>query len=262
MTPTQVLAHLQRLFPDRLVLYAGDLAQVLGKNRKAVTHLLSQDKLPFKVKCLGQERCVDIYQVAEWLASDADSTEAVSVPAPALPLTTSSANAAVLASISPAKRPTTTSDTPESVPLSVSVADYGLMGHRILEMRHDYQKRMHVIDRVNDEELFRQELLTLVCMSPSLPHDAFVLVWTQTDWACRGGTLEVKVSVAWGERSACKALHGLFVEDYRAKIEVSDILVRHDGKDVFCATRNREDWDVLVDVLPSSWLTLHLTRLR
>lgn len=33
MTPTQVLAHLQRLFPDRLVLYAEDLAQVLGKSR-------------------------------------------------------------------------------------------------------------------------------------------------------------------------------------------------------------------------------------
>ena len=49
MTPTQVLAHLQGMFPDRLVLYAEDLAQVLGKSRKAVTHLLSQDDLPFKV---------------------------------------------------------------------------------------------------------------------------------------------------------------------------------------------------------------------
>ena len=49
MTPTQVLAHLQGMFPDRLVLYAEDLAQVLGKSRKAVTHLLSQYHLPFKV---------------------------------------------------------------------------------------------------------------------------------------------------------------------------------------------------------------------
>ena len=36
MTPTQVLTHLHGLFPDRLVLYAEDLAQVLGKSRKAV----------------------------------------------------------------------------------------------------------------------------------------------------------------------------------------------------------------------------------
>ncbi len=34
MTPTQVLAYLQGMFPDRLVLYAEDLAQVLGKSAK------------------------------------------------------------------------------------------------------------------------------------------------------------------------------------------------------------------------------------
>ena len=72
MTPTQVLAHLQRTFPDRLVLYAEDLAKVLGKSLRAVNRLLHQEDLPFKVKHLGEERCVDMFQVAEWLASDAD----------------------------------------------------------------------------------------------------------------------------------------------------------------------------------------------
>lgn len=69
MTPTQVLAHLQGHFPDRLVLYAEDLAQVLGKSRKAVSHLLTQNGLPFKVKHLGPERCVDIFQGVQRLGA-------------------------------------------------------------------------------------------------------------------------------------------------------------------------------------------------
>lgn len=65
------LAQLKEQFPGRLVLYPRDLAQILGKSELSVSHLLDRGRLPFQVKRVGRERCVDIFQIAQWLTAGA-----------------------------------------------------------------------------------------------------------------------------------------------------------------------------------------------
>ncbi|CAH1747692.1 conserved protein of unknown function [Thauera humireducens] len=72
MTPDLILQHLQSQYPGQLVLYAGDLAKVLGKTEKALAHLIARGQLPFALKTLGGRKCVDIFQLAEWLARDGE----------------------------------------------------------------------------------------------------------------------------------------------------------------------------------------------
>ena len=69
VTPEQVLSHLQAQYPGQVVLYAAELAKVLGKTEKALAHLISRDRLPFELKSLGGRKCVDIFQLADWLAT-------------------------------------------------------------------------------------------------------------------------------------------------------------------------------------------------
>lgn len=71
-----VLENLQAQFPGQLVLYAPDLAKVLGKSEKALSHLIARGQLPFPTKKLGGKRCVSIFHVAEWLAADEDGEAA------------------------------------------------------------------------------------------------------------------------------------------------------------------------------------------
>jgi hypothetical protein len=70
-----VLNHLQSQYSGQLVLYVDDIAKVLGKSDKAISNLIARDALPFKVKTVGGLRCTDIFQVAQWLASDQDIAE-------------------------------------------------------------------------------------------------------------------------------------------------------------------------------------------
>jgi len=65
-----VLNHLQGQFPGQMVLYVDDIAKILGKSDKAVANLIARNGLPFKVKQVGGMRCVDIFQVSQWLSSD------------------------------------------------------------------------------------------------------------------------------------------------------------------------------------------------
>lgn len=67
-----VLTQLQAQFPDRLVLYAPDIARVLGKSEKALGHLIARGQLPFPLKKLGGKHCVSLHHVAEWLESTED----------------------------------------------------------------------------------------------------------------------------------------------------------------------------------------------
>jgi hypothetical protein len=67
------LTHLKGQFPGRLVLYVQDLAQVLGKSESALSHLLARSEVPFRVKKVGRQRCVDIFQVAQWLCGEVDA---------------------------------------------------------------------------------------------------------------------------------------------------------------------------------------------
>jgi hypothetical protein len=72
MQAKAVLEHLQGMFPGRLVLYAPDLAKVLGLSERSLAHLIERGRFPFPVKTMGRRRCVDIFQVAEWLAANGD----------------------------------------------------------------------------------------------------------------------------------------------------------------------------------------------
>ena len=250
MTPTQVLAHLQGMFPDRLVLYAEDLAQVLGKSRKAVTHLLSQDDLPFKVKRLGSERCIDIFQVAEWLHSDADVAEVVS--APSLAASVGGAPMASSTPASPKNRQTATSPASQPEPFpdpAAEVADYGLMGKRILEMRHDYQRRFvaQVLAWEGDEQMFMQDLVTHLCMGPSLPVESFELVCAWMRWVGAGYERREEVVVVPDEESVREALPSLPRKVSAVPKDVVDVRVRHAGREVFRLVRNLDETDVLLD---------------
>jgi|GEM_PF-2328180 len=250
MTPTQVLAYLQGMFPDRLVLYAEDLAQVLGKSRKAVTHLLSQDDLPFKVKRLGSERCIDIFQVAEWLASDADVAEVVS--APSLAASVGGAPMASSAPASPKNHQTATSPASQPEPFpdpAAEVADYGLMGKRILEMRHDYQRRFvaQVLAWEGDEQMFMQDLVTHLCMGPSLPVESFELVCIWMRWVGAGYERKEEVVVVADEESVREALPSLLRKVSAVPKDVVDVRVRHAGREVFRLVRNLDETDVYLD---------------
>lgn len=73
----RVKESLQAQFPGQLVLYVGDIAKILGKSEKAISNLMARNSLPFHVKTVGRARCVDIYQVAQWLSSDATLSDEV-----------------------------------------------------------------------------------------------------------------------------------------------------------------------------------------
>ena len=65
----RVLAHVQAQFPGQLVLYAPDIAKILGRSVSAIEHLMARKNLPFEVKSVGRGKCVDIFQVARWLST-------------------------------------------------------------------------------------------------------------------------------------------------------------------------------------------------
>jgi hypothetical protein len=66
----RVLASLQAQYPGQFVLFAPDIAKILGKSESAIEHLMARKSLPFQVKSVGRGRCVDIFQVAQWLSTD------------------------------------------------------------------------------------------------------------------------------------------------------------------------------------------------
>jgi len=78
-----VLKYLQSQFSGAMVLYVEDIAMILGKSKKATSHLASRNELPFKIKKVGGFRCVDIFQVAQWFASDAEVAQEATQVAPA-----------------------------------------------------------------------------------------------------------------------------------------------------------------------------------
>src|SRR5664279_787354 len=81
-----VLNYIQNQFSGQLVLYVDDMAKLLGKSDKAIAELIARDTLPFKVKTVGRQRCVDIFQVAQWMSSYEDqSMESVSAKSKASP---------------------------------------------------------------------------------------------------------------------------------------------------------------------------------
>lgn len=74
MTKEEVLADLRTQFGKQSVLYAEDLADLLGKSKEAVLALHGRNSLPFPVKKIGGRIGVSIFDVADYL-SDSEKVQ-------------------------------------------------------------------------------------------------------------------------------------------------------------------------------------------
>lgn len=78
------LKLLQSQYPGRVVLYANDIATILGKTKRSLDGLIARDGLPFRIKKLNGRWCTGILDVASWLSADNDAeTPPASTVAPA-----------------------------------------------------------------------------------------------------------------------------------------------------------------------------------
>ena len=125
-----VLNHLQNQFSGQLVLYVDDIAKVLGKSDKAISNLIARDALPFKVKTVGGcLRCIDIFQVAQWLSSDQDLA-GEGVEADAKPSSPKFKSKPV--------KPSKLTKGPEQLPEVEAPALTGKVAAMLLKMRHGH----------------------------------------------------------------------------------------------------------------------------
>lgn len=153
MDTSFVLSHLQNQFSGQLVLYIDDIAKVLGKSDKAISNLIARKSLPFEIKKVGGSRCVDIFQVAQFLASDAEVGQQV-VEKPARAPKSIKAVRAASIDHKAGKAP------PVTAP-ALSAALMSPMAAKILKMRHGYSEfmgRLSLQKQNSDELLFLQEL--------------------------------------------------------------------------------------------------------
>jgi hypothetical protein len=86
MNSQAILNDLRATFgPAKSVLYADEVAQVLGKTTSAVYSLLSREGLPFPVIEVGGRPAVSIYAVAAILAGEQTPSAKQVVPDPSVP---------------------------------------------------------------------------------------------------------------------------------------------------------------------------------
>lgn len=57
-------------FPDQMVLYLDDIVKVLSTTKRAVEGLIQRKSFPFETRKIGGRVCVDILQVARYLAGE------------------------------------------------------------------------------------------------------------------------------------------------------------------------------------------------
>lgn len=164
-----VLAHLQTQFSGQLVLYVDDLAAVLGKSDKAVSNLIARKALPFKVKTVGGLRCVDIFQVAQWLSSDQDvAQESVVVDSQPLPSKVKSTPV----------RPTKLTKGQEELPSVEAPALTGKVAAMILKMRQRQATAMgrfvHALRSI-DDAVFMNEVMEKLFFTADLLSSSYVV---------------------------------------------------------------------------------------
>lgn len=81
MSVELVLEDLKKRYGDRKVLYARDIAEIIGESPSRVQRLLRARSLPFPVIHVGRHNGVSLYAVAQWLA-EGESLEAGSRQVP------------------------------------------------------------------------------------------------------------------------------------------------------------------------------------
>ncbi len=65
-----VVKDLRDQFGRKSVLYADEIAELLGKSEQALANLKHRHGLPFPVKKVGGRPAVSIYDVADWLVGE------------------------------------------------------------------------------------------------------------------------------------------------------------------------------------------------
>ena len=169
MESSIILAHLQNQFSGQLVLYVDDIAKVLGKSDKAISNLIARDALPFKVKTVGGLRCIDIFQVAQWLSSDQDmAEESVVVDARQPPSKVKSTRV----------RPTKLTRGQEQFPSDEAPALTGKAAAILLKMRYSQATAMGRFVyglRNNDDFVFMNEVMEKLFYSADLLSSSYVV---------------------------------------------------------------------------------------
>lgn len=164
-----VLNHLQNMYPGQLVLYCDDIAKILGTSDKAIAHLIARDRLPFKVKKVGGQRCVDIFQVAQWMFSD----EAIAIDC--VGEVPKSAKSESKSKAIQTAKPSATQTSPVD-------AQKGLTGNiaaEVLKMRHDYAPAMRRLVhglRATDDIVFMNEVMEKLFFAFDLLPSSFVVI--------------------------------------------------------------------------------------
>lgn len=158
------LKYLQNQFSGAMVLYVDDIAKILGKSKKATSHLASRKELPFRIKKVGGLRCVDIFQVAQWFANNAEMAQEVADEPEAAPSKTKAQATQVMTSAPRRGRKPALVQTPNEPdePDEPDESAYGFMALNILKERKAQQLGMQRFVRAltdPDERGFMSEVL-------------------------------------------------------------------------------------------------------
>jgi len=149
-----------------MVLYVDDIAKVLRKSKKAISELIARKDLPFEIKVVGRCRCIDIFQIAQWLASDARMAQQVVAPPVNVPASVKVAKAA--------KKVGNNRAAQHQVPDGALMSS---MAGEILKMRHDYSDfmgRLFCYGVGRDELLLLQELSERLFFSSDQLNSSYV----------------------------------------------------------------------------------------
>lgn len=169
MESSIILAHLQNQFSGQLVLYVDDIAKVLGKSDKAISNLIARDALPFKVKTVGGLRCIDIFQVAQWLSSDQDLAEESALV---------DAKPSQIKIKSKPVKPTKLTQGQEQFPPDEAPALTGKVAAMLLKMRHSQATAMGRFVyglRNSDDFVFMNEVMEKLFYSADLLSSSYVV---------------------------------------------------------------------------------------
>jgi hypothetical protein len=168
-----ILRDLRDRFGNRLVLYSPDLAVILDTTEEAMTNLITRQELPFQVKLIGDRRCVDIYQIATWLAASG------LVPVAVAPKEAKQKSGS----------PTGTAAKPSSRS-TASTPVRSKMAEQILRMRHEKAGLLAGFSptyRSEDERLFIWEVIEALLFVKRLPPSRIVLTRSSSTPLVNGG---------------------------------------------------------------------------
>lgn len=245
MDVTQVLTHLQAQFSGQLVLYVDDVATLLGKSEKAISNLMARKRLPFRIKMVGGRRCVDIFQVAQWMCSDAEVSQDVAG---------SAANAS-LATAPQKKRENQGRGRGLSAHRDgAEQKTAGLMASQILQMRHDYcapLERFVSRLRNSDELAFMYEVLSKLFYSADLLASSYVV--TVRRFAPNGYKVRGEESAKYfdSEEHACNFLVSKLEGGKQAKNKkhLVHFVLSYFDKTLFHAVVTARTWTILSNVI-------------